>query len=245
MLKYEKLILNNYFGLDYRNQEIIFNLMINSLDEEEDRNLISSLKNIFEYYLNDLKELYDINEKGLKLKTFYVERLLDKTSISVENFMNNKKVFTEEDYKGAYLFNINDYNMDVIKSMDKFFDVNYIDEDHAMEFINSYKSSNKYEQKRFILQLIKNYFIVTYLPKDYIPGVNNINNDFDDLVINLFGEEAFKKYNRLKPIQKVKFIRKYKIYIDEFYQSQINNSKKDIKSRRLTKRKHSPSYIHR
>lgn len=245
MIKNEKYIISNYFGLSYENQSKIYNMMVSSLDEKEDNLIIDSIKSIFSCYLDSLKELYETNDKGLKLKSFYVERINNKTSLSVDNFINNKKVTTDEDYKCSFLFNINDYTPAVIENLNKFFDVTYIDDVTFNDFVEGYNSSSYYEQKRFILDLIKNYYIVAYLPESYIPGVNNLNNDFDDLVINLFGRKAFSKYNDLKPIQKVKFIRKFKSDIDDFYRLQTENQERDVKSRRVVKRKHSPSYNHR
>ena len=84
MMKYGKTVIDNFFGFSYENQQKILDTLSSSISEE-DQNAKESLESIFKPYIDEIKSLYELSDKGLRLKTFYVERIGKRNANSLRN----------------------------------------------------------------------------------------------------------------------------------------------------------------
>ena len=199
-------------------------MMIESLDEEKDYDLIKALENMLESGLQKIRELYEINVKGLSLKSYYTEKLLNNNREWIDNYLTSSSYYKNSDYKESFFYNCSTYDMNIFNLTNQIFETKKIEPTIVQEFINSFNNSRDNEQKRFIREFITNNYYCAYIPEKYIPGVNIMDNDFDDLIIHLFGYRVFEQYSQLEPIRKADFVFKFKKEISAYYNNQNKNN---------------------
>ena len=234
MIKNEQKIINNFYGINIDLQINIYNMLLESLDEENDIDFIKALENMLESGLRKIRELYELNIKGLSLKSYYTEKLLNNNREYIDNYLTSSSYYKNSDYKESFFYNCRTYNMNIFNLTNQIFETQKIEPNIVQEFINSFSNSRYNEQKNFIRKFITNNYYCTYIPEKYIPGINIMDNDFDDLILHLFGDKVFEQYCQLEPIRKADFIFKFRKEISTYYNNQ--NKNKFNKKRNLIKR---------
>ena len=206
MIKNEQKIINNFYGIDNDLKVSIYNMLLNSLDDEKDKDSIRALENMLESDLKKIRELYELNIKGLLLNSHYTAKLLNNNRTYINDYLTSTNYYKNEDYKESFFYNCGCFDMNIIDLTKQIFETKKFDTSIVEEFINSYKNSDSGEQKRFVFKFIRSNYYCAFIPQNYIPGVNMMENDFDDLIIHLFGNKIFEEYSKLEPIRKTDFI---------------------------------------
>lgn len=234
MIKNEQKVIDNFFGIDFDYKLSIYNNMLLALDKDKDYAEIRALTNMLEYDLKRIEELYDLNNKGLSLKSYYTAKLLKNNKEFIDDYLNSSSYYKNEDYKESFFYNCDGYTMHLLDLTNQIFETKKLDEKYVVEFINSFNRAHSEDKKRFINLFIRSNYYCAFIPNKYIPGVNMMNNDFDDLILHLFGDRVFEQYCELEPIRKADFIFKFRREIVSYYRSQ--NKNKYNKNKNLVKR---------
>lgn len=223
MIKNEDIIIENFFGINNNHQEEIYNMLIDTSKEANEEMLTRSLENTFKDYIKKINKLYEINSKGLLLNSFYTEKILKDNKTFIKEFISNTNYEKLDDYIASFFYNCQTYDLNIINKVNAIFNVKKVNDNIAIEFVNEYKNKLLNNRLSFIRKLIMNNYILTYLSPNYIPGLNNMDNEFDSLIIHLFGDTIYKDYKKLDTIRKIDFIFQFKKEILESYNQQINN----------------------
>ena len=224
MIRNEQIIMDNFYGINNDLQIDIYNMMINSLDEEKDKDVKRSLENMLEHDIKRIKDLYSLNDKGLSLKSYYTEKLLKRNRDYIEDYLTTRDYYRDKDYKENFFYSCGStFDMRILNLVDGIFETKRVDSNKVLEFIDSFNKSYYEEQNRFIRRFIINNYYCAKLSENYIPGVNMMENDFDDLILHLFGDKVFEMYSQLEPIRKADFIFKFRKEIQIYYNSQNRN----------------------
>jgi hypothetical protein len=223
MIKNEQKVIDNFYGIDFDYKLSIYNNMLLALDKDKDYDLIRALTNMLEYDLKRLKELYDLNNKGLSLKSYYTAKLLKNNREYIDDYLNSSSYYKNEDYKESFFYNSDGYTMHLLDLTNQIFETKKLDEKYVVEFINSFNQARYEEKKRFINLFVRSNYYCAFIPTNYIPGVNMMNNDFDDLILHLFGDKVFEQYSKLEPIRKTDFIFKFRREISTYFNNQSKN----------------------
>ena len=234
MIKNEQKVIDNFYGIDFDYKLSIYNNMLLALDKDENYAEIKALNNMLEHDLKRIEELYDLNEKGLSLKSYYTAKLLKNNRDYINDYFSSSSYYKNEDYKESFFYNCDGYTMHLLQITDQIFETKKLDEKCVIEFINSFTNAHPEEKKRFINLFIRSNYYCAFIPSKYIPGVNMMDNDFDDLILHLFGDRVFEQYCELEPIRKADFIFKFRKEIQIYYDSQ--NKNKHNKGANLIKR---------
>ena len=234
MIKNEQKVIDNFYGIDFDYKLSIYNNMLLALDKDENYAEIRALNNMLEHDLKRIEELYDLNDKGLSLKSYYTAKLLKNNRDYINDYFSSSSYYKNEDYKESFFYNCDGYTMHLLQITDQIFETKKLDEKCVLEFINSFNNAHLEEKKRFINLFIRSNYYCAFIPSKYIPGVNMMDNDFDDLILHLFGDRVFEQYCELEPIRKADFIFKFRKEIQIYYDSQ--NKNKHNKGANLIKR---------
>jgi hypothetical protein len=223
MIKNEQKVIDNFYGIDFDYKLSIYNNMLLALDKDDDYAEIKALNNMLEHDLKRIEELYDLNDKGLSLKSYYTAKLLKNNRDYINDYFSSSSYYKNEDYKESFFYNCDGYTMHLLQITDQIFETKKLDEKCVIEFINSFINAHPEEKKRFINLFIRSNYYCAFIPSKYIPGVNMMDNDFDDLILHLFGDRVFEQYCELEPIRKADFIFKFRKEIQIYYNSQNKN----------------------
>ena len=91
MIKNEQKVIDNFFGIDFDYKLSIYNNMLLALDKDKDYAEIRALTNMLEYDLKRIEELYDLNNKGLSLKSYYTAKLLKNNREFIDDYLNTMR----------------------------------------------------------------------------------------------------------------------------------------------------------
>ena len=227
MLKNEKIIKENFFGMNIRDQRRLYATLIKEMvtikNQGIDTSYLANFPNIFSSYLERKEELYKIREVVQKLNKHQTDIIFKKNKLEFLHYATFRK------YTQAIGLTLNKFfNYYAFEYNNAFFEFDKVETVTIMEFINSFKTAKINEKLKFLEEFRDCYEILEKMPYE-LPDEKLISEDFDDVIKRIFGTPALEWYKALLPHQKIDFLKTFGHSIVFYYESSFTSLKTEPK----------------
>lgn len=227
MIKNEEIINDNFFGIKYDEQFILYSLFKETIECSKRRKYYDSQINkkfeVFEKYIKQKDKLYNFKKAALKIKGRYQAKFRSQNIINLKAYFNYSQApLPGFDIRDFYQhFKSNNNNLDAFEVMQKFFEFEEVDSKKVKDFIISYNDHNLEDKYKFTSNFLNAYSLI---PISILPDEANIETDLDDAVKRLFDKDIYDKYSYLSARQKFSFLNFFGDSLNYFYQEQIKDA---------------------